>query len=109
MVEQKKISLYFLILFFCLNQDLCAQSITSKSKNIKINGDVFIDMGIILDMESWIGKSIHRCITMAISDFYALNHSYKTRIVVHTRDSIGDLVKALSSGTLSCLFPSTLV
>ncbi|CAH1424794.1 unnamed protein product [Lactuca virosa] len=48
-------------------------------------------------MESPIGKSIHSCITMAISDFYALHHSYKTRIVLHTRDSEGDPVKALSA------------
>ncbi|CAH1433107.1 unnamed protein product [Lactuca virosa] len=98
MVEQKKISLSLLILFCCLNHKLCAQSIPSESKNININGDhMLIGMGIILDMESWIGKSIHKCITMAISDFYDLNHSYKTRIVVHTRDSKGDLVKSMSA------------
>nr|KAJ0194512.1 hypothetical protein LSAT_V11C800427730 [Lactuca sativa] len=54
-------------------------------------------LGIILDIKSWIGKSIHWSITMAISDFYALNHSYKTRIVVHTRNSKGDTIKALSA------------
>nr|KAJ0191272.1 hypothetical protein LSAT_V11C800427600 [Lactuca sativa] len=54
-------------------------------------------VGIILDMESPMGKAIHSCITMAISDFYALRHSYKTRIVIHTRDSEGDPDKALSS------------
>ncbi|CAI9298543.1 unnamed protein product [Lactuca saligna] len=97
MVEQKKISLSLLILFCCLNHELGAHVLPSESKNIKVNGDMSIDMGIILDMESWIGKSIHRCITMAIDDFYALNHSYKTRIVVHTRNSKGDLVNAMSA------------
>ncbi|KAL4572292.1 hypothetical protein LXL04_019064 [Taraxacum kok-saghyz] len=96
MVEQNNINLYILILLCILNHILCAQSIPSESKNIKINKEMLIHRGIILDMESWIGKSIHRCITMAISDFYALNHNYKTRIVVHTRDSKGDLVNALS-------------
>ncbi|KAL8237119.1 hypothetical protein R6Q59_018200 [Mikania micrantha] len=33
---------------------------------------------------------------MAISDFYAMNHNYTTRIVLHTRDSKGDPLKVLS-------------
>ncbi|XP_024965732.1 glutamate receptor 1.2-like [Cynara cardunculus var. scolymus] len=54
-------------------------------------------MGIVLDMESLIGRSIHKGIAMAISDFYALNHSYRTRIVLHTMDSKGDPLEALSA------------
>ncbi|KAI3781733.1 hypothetical protein L2E82_11756 [Cichorium intybus] len=94
-IEHKKISLSFLIFICILNHELCAHSIPSENQNINIKNDILIGLGIILDMQSWIGKSIHRCITMAISDFYDLNHSYKTRIVVHTRDSMGDPVKAL--------------
>nr|KAJ0193540.1 hypothetical protein LSAT_V11C800427690 [Lactuca sativa] len=40
-------------------------------------------------MESPMGKAIHSCITMAISDFYAL--------LIHTRDSEGHPDKALSA------------
>ncbi|KAI3781669.1 hypothetical protein L2E82_11689 [Cichorium intybus] len=96
--QHNKISLSLLILFCSLNHDLCAHSsIPSENKNISINSNILIGMGIILDMESWLGMSIQRCITMAISDFYDLNPSYKTRIVIHTRDSKGDPVKALSA------------
>ncbi|XP_042753247.1 glutamate receptor 1.4 [Lactuca sativa] len=97
--EHSKSSLCLLILLCILDHALCAQYVPSQNKNqnININNDILISMGIILDMESPIGKSIHSCITMAISDFYALNHSYKTRIVLHTRDSEGDPVKALSA------------
>ncbi|KAI7728046.1 hypothetical protein M8C21_015001, partial [Ambrosia artemisiifolia] len=56
-----------------------------------------VDVGIVLDMESWIGKSIHSSVMMAISDFYARNRSYKTRIVVHTKDSKGDKLQAMST------------
>ncbi|KAI3694761.1 hypothetical protein L1987_77740 [Smallanthus sonchifolius] len=56
-----------------------------------------VDVGIVLDMESWIGESIHSSIMMAISDFYGRNNSYKTRIAVHTRDSKGDRLQALST------------
>lgn len=100
-IEQNKISLCLLILSCFLNHALCAHSISSQNQNININNDILIGVGIILNMESPMGKAIHSCITMAISDFYALRHSYKTRIVIHTRDSEGDPDKALSSGTLS--------
>lgn len=59
---------------------------------------VDIDVGIVLDMESWNGKSILSSIKMAISDFYANNDSYKTRIVVHIRDLNGDRLQAKSTG-----------
>ncbi|XP_076893700.1 glutamate receptor 1.4-like [Bidens hawaiensis] len=78
-------NLCILILFFCtLNHRLCADFVD-------------VDVGIVLDMESWLGKSIHSSIMMAISDFYARNHSYKTRIAVHTKDSKGDRLQALSA------------
>ncbi|PWA65094.1 ionotropic glutamate receptor, metazoa, Periplasmic binding protein-like I [Artemisia annua] len=48
-------------------------------------------------MESWTGKSIHSFMTMAISDIYALNINYRTRIVLHTRNSKGDPLQALSA------------
>ncbi|CAI9300893.1 unnamed protein product [Lactuca saligna] len=48
-------------------------------------------------MESWVGKVIYRCITMAISDFYTANPHYTTRIVFITRDTKGEQLRALSS------------
>nr|GEX78066.1 ionotropic glutamate receptor, metazoa, periplasmic binding protein-like I [Tanacetum cinerariifolium] len=48
-------------------------------------------------MESWTGKSIYSFITMAISDFYALKNNYRTRIVLHTRNSKRDPLQALSA------------
>ncbi|KAL4572293.1 hypothetical protein LXL04_019065 [Taraxacum kok-saghyz] len=96
-IEHNKIGLSLLILFCILTQDYCAHSIPLENQNINVNNNIALDIGFIVDMESWVGKSIHQCITMAISNFYALNPSYKTRIVVHTRDSKGDLVKVLSA------------
>ena len=55
-------------------------------------------MGVILDMGSWVGKTVHSCITMALSDFYTVNNRYKTRIVLHDRDAHGEPLHALSAG-----------
>nr|XP_043616222.1 glutamate receptor 1.3-like [Erigeron canadensis] len=57
----------------------------------------FVDVGIVLDMESSIGRSINRSITMAISDFYARNDGYRTRIVLHIRDTKGDSLRTISN------------
>ncbi|KAL5737985.1 hypothetical protein ACOSP7_030746 [Xanthoceras sorbifolium] len=56
-----------------------------------------IHVGVILDMGSWEGKTLQTCISMAISDFYTKHDYYKTRVVLHTRDSKGEPLLALSS------------
>ncbi|KAL4558497.1 hypothetical protein LXL04_036698 [Taraxacum kok-saghyz] len=56
-----------------------------------------VEVGVILDMESGVGKVIYRCIAMAISDFYIANPHYRTRIVFNTRDYKGEPLRALSS------------
>ncbi|CAL5427070.1 unnamed protein product [Camellia sinensis] len=57
-----------------------------------------VKVGVTLDMGSWVGKVVHSSITMAISDFYAVNTpQYKTRVILHTRDSNGEPLLALSA------------
>ncbi|KAF5791578.1 hypothetical protein HanRHA438_Chr09g0408181 [Helianthus annuus] len=51
-------------------------------------------------MESWVGKSINSSITMAISDFYACNDSYRSKIALHPRDSQGDPLEAMSNSKI---------
>ncbi|XP_059625215.1 glutamate receptor 1.4-like [Cornus florida] len=48
-------------------------------------------------MGSLVGKVVNSCISMAISDFYALNTHYTTRILLHIRDSKGEPLRALSA------------
>ena len=62
--------------------------------------DHVVKVGVILDMGSWTGKSIYSCINMAVSDFYASNNLYRTRIALHTRNSMGDLMQAISAGQI---------
>ncbi|CAH1447101.1 unnamed protein product [Lactuca virosa] len=56
-----------------------------------------VQVGVILDMESWAGKVVYRCISMAISDFYTANPHYTTRIAFATRDTKGEPLRALSA------------
>ncbi|PIA28584.1 hypothetical protein AQUCO_06800031v1 [Aquilegia coerulea] len=51
-----------------------------------------IDVGVILDLDTWVGKVSNSCMFMAISDFYDIHADYKTRLVLRTRDSKSEVV-----------------
>ncbi|XP_077238262.1 glutamate receptor 2.7-like [Tasmannia lanceolata] len=51
------------------------------------------DVGVVLDLETWVGKMSESCISMALSDFYA-THNYSTKLTLHWRDSKEDNVAA---------------
>ncbi|XP_058102141.1 glutamate receptor 2.7-like [Magnolia sinica] len=59
------------------------------------NSTAVIDVGVILDLDTWVGKMGQTCISMALSDLYQA-HNYTTRLVLHTRDSKEDVVGAAS-------------
>ncbi|KAL7582708.1 hypothetical protein Lser_V15G42040 [Lactuca serriola] len=46
---------------------------------------------------SGVGKAVHSCITMAVSEFYMVNPHFQTRIILHHRDTHGDPLHALSA------------
>ncbi|KAL6289612.1 hypothetical protein ACE6H2_007122 [Prunus campanulata] len=56
-----------------------------------------VHVGVILDMGSREGKIILSCISTALSDFYHLHNNYSTRVILHTRDSKGKPLHALSA------------
>ncbi|KAL5699084.1 hypothetical protein ACHQM5_030033 [Ranunculus cassubicifolius] len=56
-----------------------------------------IDVGVILDMETWIGKMTQSCLTMAVDDYYKTHTNTKKKMVLHIRDSNSDSVAAASS------------
>ncbi|XP_047962186.1 glutamate receptor 2.9-like [Salvia hispanica] len=49
------------------------------------------DVGVILDLDTPLGKVCRTCISMAVEDFYA-NRNHTTMIVPHFRDSKGDVI-----------------
>ncbi|KAK9946285.1 hypothetical protein M0R45_011758 [Rubus argutus] len=56
-----------------------------------------INVGVVLDLDAPFGKMGLTCINMAISDFYASHAHYNTRLVLHTRNSTGDVVAAAAA------------
>lgn len=83
-----------LLLLFLLLLGITTQSCANEH-----NGDKsVINVGVIVDVESWVGKVVRSCITMAVSDFYDINRGYRTRIVLHVRDSKGDSLQSIAAG-----------
>ncbi|XP_023536844.1 glutamate receptor 2.7-like [Cucurbita pepo subsp. pepo] len=56
-----------------------------------------VSVGVVLDMESWVGKMGLSCIHMSLSEFYEANSHYNTRIVLHPKDSAADVVGAAAA------------
>ncbi|GJM98771.1 hypothetical protein PR202_ga15808 [Eleusine coracana subsp. coracana] len=61
------------------------------------NVDEF-NVGVVLDLGTTVGKVARTSIAMAIEDFYSVHSNYSTRVVLHSRDSMGDDVQPASAG-----------
>lgn len=91
----------FLLIFFILFLDLCL--IYGKSSAVGEIGTTtksqqMVNVGVILDLDTTVGKMAHRCISMALSDFYARNSNYRTKLNLTVKDSRNDVVSAASAG-----------
>ena len=58
-----------------------------------------VRVGVVVDMDDYVGKMGLNCITMALSDFYTKHGHYKTRLVLTKRDSKKDVIGAAAAGT----------
>ncbi|PHU14980.1 hypothetical protein BC332_16185 [Capsicum chinense] len=67
-----------------------------RGEDKKTSG-VTVDVGIILDLETDVGKVMHTCILLALEDCNATANHSGIRIVPHLRDSKKDDVEAASA------------
>ncbi|GKV03067.1 hypothetical protein SLEP1_g15435 [Rubroshorea leprosula] len=86
-----------LFCLFCLfivfgSAEVAATQNTMEKATIPVN------VGVVLDMDHWVGKLGLSCINMALSDFYSNHSNYRTRLVLNIRDSKGDVVGAAAAG-----------
>lgn len=67
------------------------------------NMTIPVKVGVVVDMDVWIGQMGLNCISIALSDIYASNTAFKTRLVLNPRDSKGDDIGAAAAGK-TCKF-----
>ncbi|KAF8400403.1 hypothetical protein HHK36_013701 [Tetracentron sinense] len=87
-------STYLLVYLIFLSLSFWAEMAIVRNPNVESNA--MVDVGVVLDLSSKVGKMAEMCVSMAWSDFYAAHANYKTRLVLHKRDSKGDVVGAAS-------------
>ncbi|GKU87448.1 hypothetical protein SLEP1_g1844 [Rubroshorea leprosula] len=71
------------------------------AQNTTATATIPVNVGVVLDMDMWVGKLGLSCINMALQDFYSYHGNYATRLVLNIRDSRGDVVGAAAAGTAS--------
>ncbi|KAJ0090981.1 hypothetical protein Patl1_12656 [Pistacia atlantica] len=64
---------------------------------ISQNTTIPVNVGVILNVNGEFGKMSLSCINMALSDFYATNSHYKTRLILNTRHSKSDDIGAAAA------------
>lgn len=62
-------------------------------------------VGVILDVDSLVGRIGMASLSLALSDFYSENANYSTRLALHVRDSRGIVTGAAASGIFSFSLP----
>lgn len=67
----------------------------SVAQNVTESGTGTLSVGVILNLQSLVGKMARISILMAMEDFYAVHRNYSTKLVLHIRDSNGDDIQAL--------------
>ncbi|OEL15850.1 Glutamate receptor 2.9 [Dichanthelium oligosanthes] len=85
----EKASLVILCLFF-LN--------FVEAQNSSKNGAGAFSVGVILDMQTLVGKMARTSISMALEDFYVIHINYSTKVALHFTDSRGDDIVVASAG-----------
>uniref|UniRef100_A0A7N2KMT2 Glutamate receptor n=1 Tax=Quercus lobata TaxID=97700 RepID=A0A7N2KMT2_QUELO len=56
-----------------------------------------IPVGVVLDLKSPVGRVAESYMSMARSNFYAVNHNYRTRLTLFAKDSGDDVITAAST------------
>ncbi|CAN4075755.1 unnamed protein product [Withania somnifera] len=87
--------MFFSFFLVCSSIFFSIEMAMAQNKSSKVP----INVGVVLDMDPWYGKMGLSCISMALSDFYNSDHgsNYRTRLVLHTRDSKRDVVGAAAA------------
>ncbi|KAK7826726.1 glutamate receptor 2.2 [Quercus suber] len=89
MTNQKPLLSKFLS-FLLLSLSLCGHESLMMANEL-------IPVGVVLDLKSPVGRVAERYMSMALSDFYAVNHNYSTRLSLLTKDSGNDVIAAASA------------
>ncbi|KAF8031105.1 hypothetical protein BT93_D0333 [Corymbia citriodora subsp. variegata] len=85
---------FFAIVVTVSNGSSIAVAQSSNKSNAQT---IPVNVGVVLDLETWTGQMGLSCINMSLFDFYSSNPSYQTRLVLNVRDSKRDEIAAAAA------------
>lgn len=77
--------------------------ILSFAQEAPISEAATLNVGVILNLQSLVGKMARTSILMAMEDFYAVHRNYTTKLVLHIRDSSADSVQAYTESGVAMI------
>ncbi|KAK6128146.1 hypothetical protein DH2020_038115 [Rehmannia glutinosa] len=80
----------------CLSVSLLSLLVVFCHAQTEVANTTF-QVGVILDFDSVIGRIGLNSLSLALSDFYSVNANYTTKLVLHARDSRGQVIDAAAS------------
>lgn len=101
LIQKRNLVSFLLVLFlFISNGFVFSQNDVVNEDSVSEQERVRVRVGLVLDLGSVEGKIVGSSVSMALSDFYAVNSDYKSRVSLSVRNSQGDPVLALASGNI---------
>ncbi|XP_013616611.1 PREDICTED: glutamate receptor 1.3-like [Brassica oleracea var. oleracea] len=98
LIQKRNLVSFLLVLFlFISNGFVFSQNDVVNEDSVSEQERVRVRVGLVLDLGSVEGKIVGSSVSMALSDFYAVNSDYKSRVSLSVRNSQGDPVLALAS------------
>ncbi|ESQ32472.1 hypothetical protein EUTSA_v10003642mg [Eutrema salsugineum] len=88
---------FLLVLLFLSNCSALNQNDDVEEDSGSEHERVSVRVGMVLDFGSVEGKIVGSSVSMALSDFYAINSDYRTRVSLSLRNSHGEPLLALAS------------
>ncbi|XP_047340874.1 glutamate receptor 2.8-like [Impatiens glandulifera] len=89
MRSSNNFSVVLLVLYLCFSG--------SESQRDVNNSTISFNVGVVLDTTTFVGNIGLTYLEMAHSDFYSAHSSYRTRLVLHVRDSNDQIIDAAAA------------
>lgn len=105
-------SLVFFGLYVWVSLIFCGDSVAARNEineSAQSSTHSSVHIGAVLDLNSPMGLMIDSCLSMALSDFYSVHSSYKTRLFLHVKNADKELEVASAGDTYTVNFGITSV
>ncbi|KAL3825959.1 hypothetical protein ACJIZ3_021988 [Penstemon smallii] len=89
------LSILFVSLIICVFFFLCINAQEEAQNNS--NNSTLFKVGVVLDLDSLVGRIGMTSLSLALSDYYSVDRNYTAKIALHVRDSNGQVIDAADS------------